>query len=165
MSSDPYTQVADRFGYAASPEFHRLLEHLMTPLQAETASRLPNEAADLAPQIGRSVDEVRAQIREMFVKGLVFARDFDTLENPRFAKNLVQLHDATQSVIFWDVRDHQTLYDLWEAFCKAGYDHDSRPPPVRHLLGRPRPPTPLRPLGSLLKGRLRRRLRPPLPRL
>jgi len=122
--SDAYTQLADRVGYAHSAHFRRILEFLMTPEQAALVAELPKTPEELSEKLGMDVEEVKSNIDILFRKGVIFPRNFETLENPRFARHTMQLHDASQAGLRLDPIRHGKLFRLWEEFCDAEWDRD-----------------------------------------
>ena len=123
-ASHIYRSLAARFGYEDSPDFLRLLQFLMSEAEANLAAALPASVEELSARLGVPAEDARRELDDMFRRGLVFPRNFYTGEGARFARSLVQLHDATQSALSLDPEKDRELYDMWEAFCLAGYDRD-----------------------------------------
>ncbi|MBI3954167.1 MAG: 4Fe-4S binding protein [Chloroflexi bacterium] len=122
---EAYRELAGRFGYADSPQLRRVLEYLINPLQARLFARLPAAPEELAQQFGLPVEQVKRELDDGFLKGLLFPRNFQTRESYRFARNMVQLHDATQSILKMDPAANRELFQVWEDFCRnGGYDRD-----------------------------------------
>ncbi|MDO8671437.1 MAG: 4Fe-4S binding protein [Dehalococcoidia bacterium] len=117
---EAYRAIGEKFNNQDNPHFIHLLEYLMTPDQVRVAAELPAPYEEIASKLGMDVATVNKHIDDMFLKGLVFPRDFKTREGARFARNIVQLHDATQSNIFMDHKANKELYDRWEAFSREG---------------------------------------------
>ncbi|MBI2864563.1 MAG: 4Fe-4S binding protein [Chloroflexi bacterium] len=119
-ANEAYRAIAEKFDNQDNPYFIRLLEYLMTPDEVRVAAELPAPTEEIASKLGMDVAAVRKMIDDMFFRGLVFPRDFNAREGSRFARNIVQLHDATQSNLFMDNKANKKLYDLWEAFSREG---------------------------------------------
>ncbi|UCD59096.1 MAG: 4Fe-4S binding protein, partial [Candidatus Hydrogenedentota bacterium] len=61
---------------------------------------------------------------DLYDKGVIFPKNFQTREHYRFARSIMQLHDATQSALSLDpVKDHE-LYELWEEACNVDWYPD-----------------------------------------
>jgi ferredoxin len=122
---DAYRELTGRFGYADSPQLRRVLEYLISPIQAKLYARLPATPEELSKEFGLPVDQVNRELDDGFKKGLIFPRNFQTREGYRFARHMVQLHDATQSILTMDPVAHRKLFEVWEDFCRnGGYDRD-----------------------------------------
>ena len=116
---DAYNVLAQRLDLGASELFRKVLEFMMTPKQAELVTYLPASFEDLAQKSGLSVDEVKREIDDLFRKGVVIPKDFQTLEGARFPRSVGQLHDA----VLGDRRTEDIygakateLWRLWEDF-------------------------------------------------
>ena len=116
---DAYRVLAEKLEYGDSGRLRKLLEFLMTPKQAEIATCLPAPFEEVANKVGLTVDGVRNEINDLFSKGVVIPKDFRTLEGARFARSLLQLHDATEAdrrtEEIYEERAPQ-LWGLWEDF-------------------------------------------------
>jgi ferredoxin len=124
MNADVYAVLAERHGYPTSARYRRILEFLMTPQQARITADLPLSAEEMATKQDLPLDTVKAEIDALFRKGVVFPKNFNTLESPRFARTVMQLHDATQSILdikLYDEEAKKQLYYLWEDFCEEEY--------------------------------------------
>ncbi|MBI5949168.1 MAG: ferredoxin family protein [Chloroflexi bacterium] len=141
---DAYGTLAARHGYGESPRYRRILEFLMSPRQARMAASLPMTNADLAAQEGVAVGVVEAELEELFKKGVIFPRNFETREYYRFARTIMQLHDATESLDGLDglytEPEKKQLWALWWDFVHNEWDADRMPeiaaakaPPLRIL--------------------------------
>lgn len=122
--ADAFTALAERHGYKDSPRYRSVLEYLLTPLQAKLAVELPLPPEELAQKMGMDVAEVTKELDDLYDKGVIFPKNFQTKEYYRFARSVVQLHDASQSALSLDpVRDRE-LYALWEEFCNVDWYPD-----------------------------------------
>jgi len=142
--TDAYTALAGRHGYPSSERYRRILEFLMSPQQARLVASLPMEPRDLAAQEGLSVEAVNAELDLLYRKGVVFPRNFATREHYRFARTIMQLHDATESLDGLDDlytgAEKKQLWSLWWDFVHNEWDADRMPaiaaakaPPLRIL--------------------------------
>lgn len=138
---DAYTTLAERHGYGSSERYRRILEFLMTPLQARMAASLPMENADLAAQEGIAVDQVVEDLENLYQKGVIFPRNFETREYFRFSRSLGQLHDASESldgIAVYTEPERKQIWSLWWDFVRNEWEPDRMPklaalewPPVR----------------------------------
>lgn len=140
--TDPYEILAARHGKGGSARYRRILEFLMTPQQARLVATLPMEPADLAAKEGLPVETVVAELDELFRKGVIFPRNFETREFYRFARQIMQLHDASESLAGLDdlytAEERKQLWALWWDFVHNEWDPERMPqiaaaehPPIR----------------------------------
>lgn len=118
---DAYAVLAERHRYPNSVGYRRILEFLMTPQQARITAELPSPPEEIALKQGIPVETVKAEIDTLFHRGVIFPKNFHTMESPRFARGVAQLHDASQSILDIKLYDDETkkqLYRLWEEFCE-----------------------------------------------
>jgi len=123
ITTESYAALAKKHGYPESLRYRRVLEFLMTPQQADLVAQLPAEPANIAAKLGIPVETVKSEIEILFRKGVVFPKNFQTRENPRFAREVYQLHDASQSILDLDKKIYSSeakmeLFRLWEDFCE-----------------------------------------------
>jgi len=126
-TADAYAVLAERHGYPKSARYLRILEFLMTPQQARIAADLPSTPEEIAERQGIPLEMVNSEIEALFRKGVVFPKNFETREFPRFARSVAQLHDATQSILDIELYDDETkkeLFRLWEDFCEEEWYPD-----------------------------------------
>ena len=124
---DTYSVLAERHGYGKSSRYHRILEFLMTPRQAGIVAELPAPLENIASKLGLATETVKDEIETLFEKGVVFPKNFSTRENPRFAREVFQLHDASQSIHGLNIYDNETkkeMFRLWEDFCEEEWYPD-----------------------------------------
>ena len=129
VESDSYQELAKIHQYEQSSRYRRVLEFLMTPQQADIVAALPMNIADIAAKLGISTETVKTEIQQLFLKGIVFSKNFETLENARFARTVVQLFEATQSILDLDVKiyspaEKMELFRLWEDFSEREWYPD-----------------------------------------
>lgn len=118
MNTSAYDQLAGQLGFSGSARFRALLEHLLTPAQAEVCAALPGSPREAAGRTGLDPETVKAHLEELFFKGVVFPRgDFAKRERYRFARDIIQLHDATQASRMLDPARDKRFFALWHDFC------------------------------------------------
>ena len=78
--ADGYRQVAGLLGYPDSVGLRRWLEYIMTEEQARLVAMLPAEAEELAPNLNLSVEKAKELIRDLYEKGVIVPKNFETLE-------------------------------------------------------------------------------------
>jgi len=83
---DSYTELAKRHGYAESLRYRHILEFLMTPQEADLVVLLPEKFEDLAARLNMPLETINSTLEALFLKGVVFPKNFQTRENPRFAR-------------------------------------------------------------------------------
>ncbi len=116
-AQDAFESLAGAVGFPGSARLRRVLENLMTPRQAQMAAALPGTVPEVAEKTGFPEDEVHSTLDDLFFKGVVFPRgDFVTREYFRFARNIVQLHDASMATQDRDVEKDRSFYKLWFDF-------------------------------------------------
>jgi Pyruvate/2-oxoacid:ferredoxin oxidoreductase delta subunit len=121
---DAYAILMERHGYPDSERYRRTMEYLMTPEQARIAVELPAPPEQLADKLQVPVATIMSELDELFTSGVVFPRNFQTREGYRFARNVMQLHDASQSSVKTDPVRERRLFELWEDFCHAEWYPD-----------------------------------------
>ena len=122
---DAYSKLMERHGYPNSERYRRIMEYLMTPQQARIAEELPAPLEKLAPKLQLPVRTIESELDQLYIKGVVFPRNFQTREGYRFARSVGQFHDATQSSIKTDPLRERSLFELWEDFCHAEWYPDT----------------------------------------
>ncbi|MGB4616644.1 MAG: 4Fe-4S binding protein [Dethiobacteria bacterium] len=116
--SSHYEQLVERVGFGGSKRLLALLEYLLSPDQAAICAALPASVEEVAEKTGLDVETVRTNLDELFVKGVVFPRgSFVERSYYRFARDIIQLHDATQASQKLDQVKDRRLFQLWEDFC------------------------------------------------
>jgi len=91
---------------------------LMTPLQAQLVTLLTASPEELSIKLNINLAQVEREIDELFIKGVVIPKDFNTKEGARFCSTIFQLHDATEADTRSDVTIGPELLDAWEDFCQ-----------------------------------------------
>jgi len=119
MSGDHYENLVTKLGFPGSDRLKAVLEHLITPEQALIADNLPGDVAETAENTGVDQDKVKESLEDMFDKGVVFPRgNMEERNYYRFARDIIQLHDATQASGKLDPVEDKKLYELWHDFCR-----------------------------------------------
>ncbi|MHB1419740.1 MAG: ATP-binding protein [Bacillota bacterium] len=118
--STAYENLAAKMDFAGSEKLIKIMEFMMTPEQATICDTLPGSPAEVAEKTGLNVDKVTADLDDMFSRGLVFARgDMKKKSSFRFARWIMQLHDATQADMRIDPDTNKEFFQLWHDFCLA----------------------------------------------
>jgi ferredoxin len=116
-ASDAYDVVVEGLGFPGSARLRRILEELMTPNQARMIAELPGTPQEVAERTATDLDRVRDSLDDLFFKGVIFPRgDFRRREFYRFARYILQLHDATQATEGLDVERDRQFFELWYDF-------------------------------------------------
>jgi len=124
VANDAYSILMERHGYPDSERYRRVLEYLMTPEQVNIAAELPAPLEELANKLQMPVEAISKELDELYAKGVVFPRNFQTREGYRFARGVMQLHDASQCSLDTDPVREVKLFELWEDFCRAEWYPD-----------------------------------------
>jgi Pyruvate/2-oxoacid:ferredoxin oxidoreductase delta subunit len=114
---EAYAVLTERLGYPGSQRLEKTLRRLMDEEEAEIAVSLPCPVAELAQRLGKSEAEMEKRIGGLFGKGVIFM----TSKGYRFARDILQLHDATASDARLDYIWGRELLDLWEDFCQVEF--------------------------------------------
>ena len=117
---DTYTVLAEKFGYAGSERLQKILKRLMDEEGAEIVASLPCPVAELAQKLGKEEGEITKKLEELFGRGVVFM----TSKGYQFARDILQLHDATATDVKLDDVWGRELLALWEDFCQAEWYPD-----------------------------------------
>ncbi|MBS4023583.1 MAG: 4Fe-4S binding protein [Dethiobacter sp.] len=118
MTVQAYEKLAEKMGFSDSKRLIAVLEHSMSSEQAVIADALPGSPAEVAEKTGVAVETVKAELEDLFFKGVVFPRgSLDKRENYRFAREIIQLHDAVQASGQLDPKKDKRLFELWHDFC------------------------------------------------
>jgi ferredoxin len=113
-----YDVLCERLGMPGSARLREILEKMMTPLQARMVEALPGGVAEVAERAGVHEEEARQGLDDLFYKGVVFPKgDFAKREEYRFARHVMQLHDASLATQQLMVPTHRSFFKLWHEFC------------------------------------------------
>ena len=98
---DGYTQLCRIMGYETSPGMRRVLAYMMTEEQARLVAALPKNYPELAELLGKDEATVRELAADLYRKGVIVPKDFQTLEGMRFIPSFIFLHDRTLAIRDW----------------------------------------------------------------
>ncbi len=102
----------EMLGLKDSSRMRKILEHLMTPDQAQMALALPGTPAHVAEKTGFDLNRVKDSLETLFHNGAVIPRgDLVRRENYRF--NSRNLHDLTLASALLDVEKDHDYFELW----------------------------------------------------
>jgi len=146
--ADTYTVLAERLGLPDSARLRKLLEYLMSPEQSRIVVELPAPPEEIAVKLSMEVATVKRELDRLYRRGVVFPRNFETVEGCRFARSLMQLHDASQAALRLDTKRHKTLFALWEDFATNEWDEHR----MKQVEGLEAPPTRIVPAYKSLQG-------------
>jgi NAD-dependent dihydropyrimidine dehydrogenase PreA subunit/biotin operon repressor len=90
-----YEILMQKLGFPTSERLRKILEYLMDEEEAKIAAALPGSVDEVAEKVGMSREKVGEILEKLFFKGVVFPKDFQKKDYYRFARDLIQLHDAT----------------------------------------------------------------------
>ncbi len=98
--SDDYARLAAASGYPGSILFRRILEYLLSPLEAKVCAQIiwmPIPPRQIAENIDADIDTVKTAIDSLHLKGLIHPRDFRAGEGFRYRLSTGKLHKSTLS--------------------------------------------------------------------
>ncbi len=122
--SDAYAILAGKHGYQDSVRYRRILEYLMTPEQAQLVALLPMNGEELARKLHSDTASVKKELEDLYAKGVIFAKNAESIEESTFALGVIQFHDITMCPFDLDLARDQKLFELWDDFCVAEWDPD-----------------------------------------
>ena len=142
-----YRKFAEMMLHRDSEYIPKILRCMITEEQAELLVSLPGSAAQMAEKSGREVDAVRADLNDMFCKGLAFKKEKNDELLWRAPAHIAQFHDAS---ILW-LQAPAEFYDPWSAYMELEWPNLA--PVLTELM--PRPFTRIIPVGkSVQAGKL-----------
>ena len=115
---DDYARIIAASGYPGSLRFRRILEYMLTPLQAKVCARIiwaPIPPDLLAETLGLDVDIVCKTLNDLHIKGLIHPRNFKTGEGYRYRLSTGKLHKSMLSNPKLDTY-YPDLAKLWSDF-------------------------------------------------
>ena len=123
INNDDYAILAERLGFPGSARLCAIFQILMTPEQAKIVAALPGSVAEVAAKTGLPEEEARKEFDALYYKGVIFPRaGFETRDYYRFARHIIQLHDATLADPHLDPQKDYEYFRLWHEFCiQEGY--------------------------------------------
>ena len=90
-----YDVLMQKLGFPDSELLRKILQHLMDEESARVAAELPGSVEEVARRLGMDEERVRKILEDLFLKGVVIPKDFKKRDYFRFARDIIQLHDAT----------------------------------------------------------------------
>lgn len=114
---DAYAELAARHNFGESQLYRRILQMLMTPPQSQLVLVLPATPEELSQKAGIPIHQVKKELEELFLRGVVIPKNFQTREGYRFCRSAEQLHDATLTKTLFDKVTQARFFALWNAFC------------------------------------------------
>lgn len=114
MTANQYEAIAAKLGFPGSANLMNILKYLITPEQARMIEVLPGSPEDVAEKTGISTTDVENGLKDLFLKGVVFPRG--SSGQYRFARSVLQLHDASQASAMLDPVKDKHFFELWHAF-------------------------------------------------
>lgn len=117
---DAYSIIAARHKYPDSARYHRLLEFLLSPLQARLAAEMPGAAQDLAERLGMPESEVSPALDDLFRRGIIYPKEHS---QPPLYKMWGMPDMLFYSVCAYDARspEGQRAIELWKDFYQEWY--------------------------------------------
>ena len=125
---DPYILLASRHGYGNSERYLRVLRFLMTPEQAACAALLPASLDKVAKKTGRPLTAVQQDLEDLYQKGIVLPKDYQSRDYFRFSKHAERLWEVTESLQGMDLyseSEKETLFQLWDDWKETDYADQS----------------------------------------
>ncbi|MBO8181232.1 MAG: (Fe-S)-binding protein [Archaeoglobus sp.] len=92
-----YEKLMQSLGFPDSEYLRRILEYLMDEEEARIAASLPGSIEEVAEKLGIDKEKVKEILERLFDKGVAFPKDFKHRNYFRFARDIIQLHDATMA--------------------------------------------------------------------
>jgi H+/Na+-translocating ferredoxin:NAD+ oxidoreductase subunit B len=145
-TKDAYDVLMETLGFPGSARLRAILETLMTPGQATLVGALPGSISEVAEKTSVPEDDVRKSFDDLYRKGAVFPKDFSNRDYYRFARSIVQLHDAQASQALDPERD-RAYFLKWHDFC----NEEMYPRLATMLKDIPSPPTRIVPAYNAIK--------------
>src|SRR3989304_5120001 len=116
--NDVYVSLAAKLDYGESRCLPQLFQKLMTPEQARLALALPAPPEELAQRFNMAPQRVAELLNDLYHKGVIFPRNFQTREGYRFARSITQLQDASLAMRSLDAVLGPEYFELWERFAQ-----------------------------------------------
>ena len=121
--TDGYKELATLLGYPDSARFRRLLEYIMTEEQARLVVSLPGSPEELAQKLNLDVETINKLSRDLYKKGVIVPKNFETLEGMRFIPIIIYFHDRMLAV-----KDIESILPgisaMWNDFLEAEWFAD-----------------------------------------
>jgi Pyruvate/2-oxoacid:ferredoxin oxidoreductase delta subunit len=118
----PYNKFAERMFQKDSKYIPDILKMMVEDPQAELLIALPGSVEDMAAKLSRSEQEIEADLKDMFMKGLTFKREKGGVMMWKAASSIIQFHDAS---ILWPDAPQEFL-DLWTKYMEDEWPNMAR---------------------------------------
>lgn len=135
-----YQKFAEMMLHKDSQYIPKILQCMITDEQATLLVSLPGTAAQMAQKLDRAVDDIKADLNDLFHKGLAFKKEKNEGVIWRAPAHIAQFHDAS---ILWSQAPAE-FYDLWSTYMETEWPNLA--PLLTELL--PRPFTRVIPVGK-----------------
>ena len=117
-TGDAYEILAGKLGFPGSTLLRSILDALMKPHEAKLVEALPASVAEVAQKVASPEADVRKSLDSLYHKGVIFPKgDFSDRDYYRFARNIIQLHDATLASSAIDIEKDRAFFQKWHDFC------------------------------------------------
>ncbi len=117
-SSDAYETLAATLGYPGSTRLRPVLEDLMTPEQAQMVAELPGSPAEVAERAGFSEDQVRQDLGELAMTGVVSPKGGIGHDDYfYFPRQITHFLDSTTGTQKKDIVKDKAFFERWQEFC------------------------------------------------
>lgn len=90
-----YKVLMQQLGFPTSQLLRRILEYLMNEREAGVAAALLGSVEEVTEKLDMDKGHVKEILKGLFFKGVVISKNFKRREYYKFARDIVQLHDAT----------------------------------------------------------------------
>lgn len=135
-----YQKFAEMMLHKDSQYIPKILQCMITDGQATLLVSLPGTAAQMAQKLDRAVDDIKADLNDLFHKGLSFKKEKNEGVIWRAPAHIAQFHDAS---ILWSQAPAE-FYDLWSTYMETEWPNLA--PLLTELM--PRPFTRVIPVGK-----------------
>ncbi|MFC1951407.1 ATP-binding protein [Chloroflexota bacterium] len=119
--ADGYARLIAASGYPSSVRFRRILEYLLSPLEAKVCTQIiwtPIPPQQIARNLDIDIDTVEKTLNDLHIKGLIHPRDFRTGQGFRYRLSTGKLHKSTLSNPNLNA-DYPELAALWSDFIEG----------------------------------------------
>ncbi|MDD5223731.1 MAG: 4Fe-4S binding protein [bacterium] len=112
-----YEDLSAKINISGSKYIPRIWRMIVNEDEARLLLAMPGTAAELAERTGREPEKVKAMVRELFHKGVVFEKGKGEETQYRPPRHPLQFHDGT---ILWPEAPRKFL-DLWQTYMDEEY--------------------------------------------
>lgn len=114
----PYQQFAEKMMHPGSKLLPEILKCMINEDQARLLVSLPGTSEEMAEKLNRKTEDIEADLKDMFRKGLTFKKVKEDRLLWRPPMHLGQFHDAS---IVWPEAPQKFL-DLWRDYMETEWD-------------------------------------------